>query len=229
MMFTNDFDLVRDNADFRMRVIFSVSDYIEKYGAGLFDISELKFDKELILFAYLFEIATNKNKDAVELFAAGATLLASFQRNVGNKRLTSSEFEKLLSAPLFQSGEISEADRKALSKKIEIMQIFKLSSNERMIIIERIKEAMYLNNSIQSPMERIRRRVWKFLRPCIYAIAIFILIILSFPIFVIRVLSNRKNNSAPSAFSDWMNWLSEKPRYEWDHISVDFRLPPSRA
>jgi len=220
MMPPSDLDDVRHYVHFRRKVIFSVSEYIEKHGGGLFDISELDFDKKVVLHAYLIEIAKNTDKTQVDFFAIGATLLASFQPNVGRRRLTADKFQKLLLTPLFAGGEISEADRKSMSYQMEILKIFNSSINERREIWEQVEYAKYLNSSIQTPLERLRRRAWKVIRLFLRVVVVGVLLMLALPLLLLPAQRRKELLAVPS---DWINKLSEPPAYEWREIWLHFK------
>jgi hypothetical protein len=218
MMIPNDFDDVRDYPHFRREVIFCVSDHIEKYGAGLFDESELPFKKEVILYAHLVEIALNPNKEEVELYAVGATLLANFQPKIGKKGYDSVEFKNIMSAPAFRSGDTSETDKININKKLKLIDILRKSSQERQGIYRKIDNAMYLNHALQHPVERMRRTAWRIIRPCLYATLFGLVLIASLPLLPLSLERRSKILASPTK---WINWLGEKPKYEWDRLPLN--------
>lgn len=220
MMPDTDIDLVRKNFNFRRKVIFSVSDHLEEHGPGVFDVSELSYDKDVILHAYLMEIATNPSKREVEVFAAGALLLANFQPGVGTPSFSQAEVSGLLSMPLFEGDEVSETDKKTMEKQLAFMEVFKRSSNERKEILEEIQNAMYLNSAIQPLFEKIRRGAWRIIRPCLQALLFAAVLIASLPLLILP-LERRKNFLRGP--SEWINWLSERPRYEWEDVWLSLK------
>jgi hypothetical protein len=220
MMIPNDFDDVREYPHFRREVLFSVSDHIEKYGAGLFDVSVLPFEKDVILYAHLVEIALNPNNEEVALYAVGATLLANFQPGIGKKGYSSAEVKKIMSAPLFKSGEVSENDIAKMNKQLKIIEILGISSEERQDIYRQTQNARYLNNALQHPVERMRRTAWRIIRPCLYAILFGFVLIMSLPLIT---LSLERRNRILASPTKWINWLGKKPKYEWDHLPINLK------
>lgn len=211
-MMPNDFNDIEESHYFRMNVIFSLSDFIERHGTGIFDIANLEFRKEVILYAYLTEVATNPSIDEVEVFAAGATLLASFQPNVGRRGYSSDEIQKLLSAPLFQEGALSKADKAVMTKQMDFVKVFQASLKERQKILERVEEAKFLNTNIQNISERLKRRTWKIVRPIIYRTGVILFIILCLPLLILPDQYGKKIADIPMKL---INRISDAPRYEW--------------
>lgn len=215
MMPDTDIDLVRKNFEFRRKVIFSVSDHLEKHGPGIFDTSELSYDKDVILHAYLIEVAMNADKREVEAFAAGALLLANFQPGVGTPSFSQAEVNRLLSMPLFEGEKMSETDKNTMAKQLAYMEVFKRSSNERKEILEAIKNAIYLNSAIQPFFEKMRRGVWRIIRPCLKVLFFAVVVIASLPLLILPLEQRKKLLRGPS---NWINRLSERPRYEWHDV-----------
>lgn len=217
MMPKSDVDLVRENLNFRRNVIFSVSDHFEKHGNGLFDELQLAFGKDVILHAYLVEIATNQSRDEVDVFAAGALLLANYQPGLGVSGYSEKNVSKLLSTPLFQASEVSEADKKAIAKQINFIDAFKASMGEREEILQKIQDAKYLNSAIQAPLEKLRRRVWRIIRNALRGFLFLTLMIVALILIVLPAKKRRELLACPS---DWFNRLSELPRYERQDVWV---------
>lgn len=220
MMFQNDFDDVEKYPDFRRKVIFSVSDHIEKYGVGLFDTSELPFEKDVILHAYLYEIATNLNREEVAVFIAGATLLANFQPGIGRKRYSAAEVKKVLSMPPFERGEASQSDRANMSKQLKLMEVFIKSSEERQNIYRQTQNALHLNSAVQHPVEKMRRAAWRITRPCLQAILFGFVLVVALPLLFLSAERRERILTGPTR---WINWLGEKPKYDWEHIPLNLR------
>lgn len=221
MMPHTDIDLVRKNFNFRRKAIFSVSDHLEKHGPGLFDVSELSFDKDVILHAYLIEIATNPSKSEIEVFAAGALLLANFQPGVVMSSFSKADISGLLSMPLFEGEEIFETDKKAMAEQLAFMEVFKSSSRERGDILDQIQNAKYLNSAIQPLFEKIRRSAWRIIRPCLQALLFAAILIVVLPLLVLPIERRKELLRGPS---NWINWLSERPRYSTPIYSTIIRL-----
>lgn len=217
-MMPNDFNDIEESHYFRMNVIFSLSDFIERHGTGIFDVTNLDFRKEVILYAYLTEVATNPSIDEVEVFAAGATLLASFQPNVGHRGYSSDEIQKLLSAPLFQEGALSKTDKAVMTKQMDFVKIFQASLRERQKILERVEEAKFLNTNIQSISERLKRRTWKIVRPIIYRTGVILFIILCLPLLILPDQYRKNIADIPMKL---INRISDAPRYEWGKPSFN--------
>lgn len=217
MMPSNDFDLVRRNPGFRKDVIFSLSDLVEKNGVVISDVKKLSYEKDVILYAFLFEIAQNSDKREVDAFSAGALLLANFQPNIGRKVYSKYTIDKLLSAPIFENDELSEKDRQLMSKQLEFIQLNTIISSERMEIWKQVNYSRYLNYNMQPFFEKIRRTLWSFIRPCIYAVVFFSVLLLSIALLITPSQWRVRFLQKPSR---WINWLSEKPKYEWEDPPV---------
>lgn len=217
MMPKSDIDLVRENLNFRRNVIFSVSDHFAEHGNGLFDELQLAFLKEVILHAYLVEIATNQNRDEVDVFAAGALLLANFQPGLGVSGYSEKDVRKLLSTPLFQADEVSEADKKTIDKQVNFLNAFKASAEEREEISKKIQNAKYINSAIQAPLEKLRRSAWKIIRNVLRG---FLFVALMIVALILMVLPAEKRRELLARPSDWFNRLSELPRYEGQDVWV---------
>lgn len=215
MMLDTDIDLVRKNFDFRRKVIFSISDHFEEHGSGLFDISELSFDRDVILHAYLIEIAANPSKAEVEAFSAGALLLANFQPGLGPSGFSQAEISGLFSMPLSAGEETSEADMQTIAKQLAFMEMFKKSSKEREEILEEIQYAIYLNSAIQPPLEKLRRGAWRVIRPCLHVLVVASFLIASLPLLV---LPSERRKDLLRGPGKWINWFSERPKYEWQEV-----------
>ncbi len=220
MMIPNDFDDVREYSHFRREVIFSVSDHIERYGVGIFDVSELPFKKDVILYAHLIEISSNPNREEVAMFEVGATLLANFQPNIGRKGYSSAEVKKVMSAPLFKSGKVSDSDIIKMNKQSKLIDVLRSSSEERQEIYRQTQYARYLNSALQHPVERLRRTAWKIIRPGLYVILFGLVLIASLPLLTLSVERRNRILAKPTK---WINWLSEKPRYEWEHVPLNLK------
>lgn len=201
---------VMNDGEFRRRVIFTVSDIFEERGAAIYDESVLPHGKDVTLFAYLYEIATNRDAQEVEVFAAGAMLLGNFQSGVGRKPLTPTTHPSINDlSEMPDEGQSLPRSSKAITKFFEMQ---KRALEDRFAIRERVERAKSFNTGIQPWTVRTARSLWKPMRGVIFLSSALLLILISLPTLVLpKELRKSLTGKIPTK---WLNELDEYPDYE---------------
>lgn len=209
---------VIQDIEFRRRVIFTVSDIFEESGPAIYDESVLPNGKDVTLFAYLYEVATNADVEEVEVFAAGALLLGNFQAGVGRKPLM----------PSTMDSDLNEMNEKLRDKKsiprasktaAKFLDLQKKALEERFAIRERVQRAKSYNTGIQPWRVRMTRTLWKPTRSFLFLTSMSLLILISLPTLILP--KDFRKNLMGKIPTKWLNNLDEYPDYQlavmWPH------------
>lgn len=209
---------VIQDAEFRRRVIFAVSDIFEEHGAAIYDESVLPHGKDVTLFAYLYEIATNPDAQEVEVFAAGALLLGNFQAGVGRKPLLPPTNHASVNelSEISNNGQSLPRASKAATKLFDMQR---RALEDRFAIRGRVQRAKCYNTGIQSWRVRTARSLWKPMRSVLFLLSTLLIILISLPTLILPKDSRKKlMGKIPTK---WLNNLDEYPDYElavmWPH------------
>lgn len=209
MRMSSDKKIVTLNDDFRRELIFSISDIFEDHGVAIYDENCLRSNKELILFAFLFEICTNRSKEEAEIYSASALLLANFQPGVGPEPI----FPVNL-ADSFKKSQLLQQQDVDINKLLELRDnnFFKFSiiaSKERLEISKRIRNAKSLNLKIKPWNMRLLIMMYDKIYP-IYR-NFLIAVILAVYVPALMLPSELRKKVLGGRPSDWINSLRELP------------------
>lgn len=209
---------VIQDTEFRRRVIFTVSDIFEERGPAIYDESVLPNGKDVTLFAYLYEVATNPDVEEVEVFAAGALLLGNFQLGVGRKPL----MPTTIHSGVNELNEIRSSEKslpRASKAAAKFLDMQKKALEDRFAIRERVQRAKFYNTGIQSLYVRMTRRLWKPMRGLLFITLTSLLMFASLPTLILP--SALRKSLMGKIPTKWLNDLDEYPDYQlavmWPH------------
>ena len=208
--FDQRLSIIQDE-ELRMEMIFSITDIIQNNGPGIIDSFKLSYEKENIVFAYLYEIARNPSRPFVEMLAAGALTLANFQPGVGRKPSmpqlpkSSDAIDKYFS---------DSHDNSILTAKNnnKYFKLRKLSSAELEILFERVQIAKNYNIHLQPFSVKMKRKIWKNVRGYLFLFFTVALIFITTPTLILP--NTIRKNLLKKIPMGWINGLDEYPEHE---------------